>query len=139
LAEVVTDIAPIARMLFGDDDGTPDGVITCCICGEKTKLAGFLVRTLKFWNNSKDYIKTTSDMITPAALTIACEGECNAKLYAMKHEEVQREHAQTIALLAMLFAGKYNPESIAWLRSHGCRRQVEYVLAKEGTSKANAA
>lgn len=125
----------VAAMLSGNADDTPDRDHRCAVCGATTKLEGFLVNSLKIWNTN---ITTADDLIAPSMVEVACPGECNAKLYARHHDEVQREQAQTIALLAMLFAGNYNADSLRWLRMHGCKRQVDRVLAKEGTAKANA-
>lgn len=130
-------VAPIAIALLNADSDEPDRKVPCCICGKETYLAGFLVASIKLWNASPQYIKSTSDLIKPSDLEIACDGECNQTLYARRHTIVQQENATTLAYLAMLHVGKYNPESLAWLRQHGCARYVERVLAKEGTAKIN--
>lgn len=106
-----------------------DRTVTCCICGGPTTLDGFLVAVLKTWN---ERITRKEDFMTPADVEIACDGECNRTLHRRKHAEDQRENETTRAYLAMLLVGKFNPESLQWLRAHGLGAYVARELAKEG-------
>lgn len=126
--------AAVGALLNGDDN-TPDRDHPCAICGKTTKLEGFIVNSVRVWNS---HAATPDDVIRPSMIDVACPGECNAELYRRKHEAEAKINAQSDAYLAMMYAGNYNAESLAWLRSHGFRKQVERHLAKEGTSKAHA-
>lgn len=121
-------ISPIARALLGDSD-EPDREISCTWCGQKTSVPGFIVAAVKTWNEQH---RETDAPIKPSEMGIACPGACTSALFKQKHEEQQREDATTLGYLSMLFAGKYNPESIAWLRKRGFSRQVNRVLNEEG-------
>lgn len=125
-------LSPIARQLLGDSD-EPDRNVPCFICGASTPCPGFIVAAVKTWNEQH---RDTERPIRPSELGVCCEGECTRILFERKHREVQEENAQTDALLKMLFVGKYNAESLAWLRKHGCAKQVERVLNEEGTRRA---
>lgn len=124
------EIHPIARALLSGQSDEPDRQISCCICGRPTDCPGFIVAAVKTWNAHK---RDQEPPIRPSEMGIACPGECTAVLFAQKHADVQEEQATTRAYLAMLFRGVYNPESLYWLRSHGCKKQVERVLHEEGT------
>ena len=50
-----------------------------------------------------------------------------------KRTEYQLEISPTMIYLRELRAGKYNPESLAWLRHHGFGAEVHRVLTEEGT------
>lgn len=121
-------IHPIARQLLGDSD-EPDRKVPCAVCGESTDCPGFIVAAVKTWNEVN---RDKQPPIRPSELGVCCAGECTSIMHARKHTEVQNENARTLAYLGMLFAGKYSPESIAWLREHGCGRYVTKVLETEG-------
>lgn len=128
MSEQSEPISPIARQLLGDSD-EPDRMVSCAVCGEKTDCPGFIVAAVKTWNETH---RDEHPPIRPSEMGVACAGACTATLAKRKHEAVQEEQAQTRAYLGMLFAGKYNAESLKWLRDHGCAIQVKRVLAEEG-------
>ena len=134
------ELHPIARALLGGEcDCEPkcaDRRIGCAVCAEPTVCLAFIWHAVKMWNRDEakraEFENRRADFIRPSEIGVACEGDCTAKLFAAKHEAVQREHATTNAYLAMLFRGVYNPESLAWLRKNGCSKQVNRVLNEEG-------
>jgi hypothetical protein len=125
---VTDEVHPIARQLLGDSDES-DRDVPCAVCGASTPCPGFIVAAVKTWNEQH---RDTDRPIRPSEMGITCDGECLHTMFNRKHREVQGENAQTLALLGMLLAGKYNHESLAWLRSHGHAKQVARVLAEEG-------
>lgn len=133
-------ISDIARALLGDSD-EPDRQITCCICGAMTTCLGFIWHSVKLWNQREAELATEenrrADFIRPSQMGIACPGDCTQRKAIEMRIAVQQEINTTSAYLGMLHAGKYNPESLAWLRKHGHSKLVTRVLAKEGTTKAH--
>ncbi len=125
--------SPIAR-LIADAPDEPDRDAPCAICSKPTPIPGFVMAIVKTWNNRA---ASPSDFIRMSDIGNACPGACTAELHKRKHDEYQAENETTIAYLAMLHVGKFNPESLAWLRKHGCGRYVERLLAREGTAKAH--
>lgn len=133
-------LSPIARSLLGGecncDPKCVDRSIACAVCGEPTTCLAFIWHSVKIWNRQEaenaQRENRRAEFIRPSEIGVACEGDCTARLFATKHHEVQQENATTMAYLSMLFAGKYNAESLAWLRRHGCSKQVNRVLAEEG-------
>lgn len=121
-------VHPIARQLLGDSD-EPDRNVPCTVCGKSTLCPGFLIAAVKTWNQQHH---NTERPIRLSEMGVTCEGDCLRIEFERRHRAVQEENAQTIALLRMLFVGKYSPESLAWLRSHGCAKQVARVLSEEG-------
>lgn len=136
-------VSPIARALLGGEcDCEPrciDRSIACTICGEPTTCLGFIWHAVKMWNK-QEAIDAARDnrrleFIRPSEMGIACDGECTARLFATKHAEVQQENATTLAYWQMLLVGKYNPESLAWLRKHGYAKRVAAYFAAEGNKE----
>lgn len=134
------EVHPIARAILGGEcDCEPrciDREISCAVCGEPTTCLAFIWHAVRLWNRreAKDAERENRPLyfIKPSDMGIACEGDCTARLFATKHFEVQQEHATTIAFWNMLLAGKYNPESLAWLRKHGYAKRVEAYFNAEG-------
>ena len=120
-------ISPIARALLGGSD-EPDRDVPCAICGEKTPCPGFIVTAVRTWNRQHP----DQQPIRPSEMDVCCPGEHTAQLFKAKHAAIQEEHAESRALLAMLFVGKYNAESLATLRARGYSSQVNRVLNEEG-------
>lgn len=136
----MSEASPIARALLGGEcDCEPkctDRMVSCAICGAQTTCLAFIWHAVKLWNHAEgkaaDAERRPVQYIRPTEMGIACEGECTATLFRQRHHDVQEEHATTNAYLSMLARGLYNPESLAWLRKHGCSRQVNRTLAEEG-------
>lgn len=131
--------AKVVGALLGNADNEKDRDMPCWICGKPTPLPGFLVNTLKVWNREIDRRArqeppraSPSDLMRITDVQIACPGECNAELYRRNHARVQDENATTIAFWRMLLVGKYNDESLLWLRKHGYSTRVARVLGAEG-------
>lgn len=122
------ELHPVARAFLGDSEEA-DRTIACAVCGAQTVCPGFIVAAVKVWN---ELHKDTERPIRPSEMGVTCDGPCTAELYKRKHAAVREEQQATRTYLAMLFVGKYNPESLEWLRTHGCATQVKRVLAEEG-------
>jgi len=139
---VAEELHPIARaLLSGECDCEPrctDRSIACTICGEPTTCEAFIWHATRLWNRREaeeaQRDNRALNFIKPSDMGIACPGECTARLFATKHAEVQREHAQTDAFYRMLLAGHYNQESLTWLRRHGYAARVAAYFAAEGTT-----
>lgn len=120
-------LSPIARALLGGSD-EPDREVPCAICGEKTPCPGFVVAAVRSWNKQHP----DQQPIRPSEMGVCCPGEHTAQLFKQKHLIVQEEHAESRALLSLLFRGNYNAESLATLRARGYGAQVHRVLNEEG-------
>ena len=119
----------IARTLLGDDGSEPDRDVPCYVCGKQTTCPGFIWRSVKLWNREEaklaDANQRPAQFIAARDMKITCDGECKRTLFEDEHRQYQREIETTFAYLAMLRAGNFNPESLAWLRKHGRARDVE--------------
>lgn len=126
--------SPIARALLGDSD-EPDRNVPCMKCGRATECPGFLVASVRLWNRQEDADAREQNRrahLISYSEICPCD-ECAPLVRAEKREEYMLECATTSIYLRELRAGKYNPESLAWLRSHDWGHEVHRVLSEEGT------
>lgn len=129
----------VVAALMGNAENERDRDVACWVCGKPTPMPGFIVNTLKQWNREIDRRASYDpprashhDLMRLTDVQIACDGACTSELYRRNHEREQKEIETSIAFWRMLVAGKYNDESITWLRKHGYGKQVARVLGAEG-------
>lgn len=125
----------IARALAGDTD-EPDKMVPCMRCGKQTLCPGFLIASVKLWNRDEkrlaEEVGRRIEFITWGEL-IPCD-VCAPIVRQQMKEEYILECTTTQIYLRELRAGKYNPESLQWLRRHGYAEEVQRVLSTEGTT-----
>ncbi len=125
----------LARALAGDVE-EPDRDVPCMKCGKPTLCPGFLIASVKLWNHDeKDCAERANRRYEFIAWDeiLPCD-DCALVVRAEKREEYQLECATTAIYLRELLQGKYNPESLAWLRGHGHAAEVHRKLSEGGTS-----
>lgn len=126
---------PIARALMGEGEG-PDRDVPCIVCGTLTNCPGFVWASVKLWNRREAEAaqreQRMANLIGGREMGMTCAGECTAVEFRRRHAANAAEIGTTMAYLGMLRAGKYNPESLAWLRAHGHAADVARILATEG-------
>lgn len=125
-------------------EGEASRRVPCAVCKEPTPLPDFIWESVRLWNREElrlaEEANRKADFITTHELGMTCDPPkpCRGELFRRKHAESERDNETTRVYLGMLCAGKYNPESLAWLRARGHAKMVERVLAAEGTTKAHA-
>jgi hypothetical protein len=139
------NISPAVQALLVGGDELPDRAMTCCVCGGPAVCPGFIVLSVRLWNEEEIKLATEvgrmANLIKPSEMGITC-GEagspCMVAEAARRRAIYMAEINTTAGYLSLLRAGTYNPEGLHWLRTHGHAKDVARILAKEGTGKANA-
>lgn len=126
--------AKIAAALAGETT-EPDREVPCMKCGKPTLCPGFIIASVKLWNHDEKQLAEANnrriEFITYGEL-MPCDA-CAPIVREEKRAEYMLEVSTTEIYLRELRAGKYNPESLSWLRRHGYAAEVHRILSEEGT------
>ena len=97
---------------------------------------GFIWAAVRTWNQQEGALAIANNrkalFISGRDIGVCCEGECTRLLFLQKHAEAEQETWTTAVYLRELRAGRYNPQTIQWLREHGYGAQVQKTLNEEG-------
>lgn len=131
-------LSPIAQALLAGDD-KPGRMVPCCVCKEPAYCPGFVIESVKLWNRKEaeagDAEQRRANLIGYSDLGVTCSRACAVTERERRRADLIAENATTSGYLTLLRAGSYNPESLAWLRSHGHSKDVTRMLASAGTEK----
>jgi hypothetical protein len=138
----MSELSPIAQALLGGVEA-PDRKVPCRMCGELTEIPGFLWEAVKLWNRREcelaDEAARSAGFVGKIELIksseIAACDACAPKVRAQLTAEYMLEISTTQIYLRELRAGRYNPESLTWLRKHGHTADVIQVLSEEGNKR----
>jgi hypothetical protein len=125
-------LSAVGRAIMGETE-EPDRQVPCMRCKRMTVCPGFIITAVKRWNHEER--ERAGNARVPQYLTYAEIVPCDACLpvvFAEKRADDMLVHNTTDIYLRELRAGRYNPESINWLRRHGWAAEVQRVLSEEG-------
>lgn len=124
----------LARALAGEVE-EPDREVPCMRCKVKTLCPGFLIASIKLWNHDELKLASQVNRI-PQYITyseiVPCDA-CGPLVIEEKRAEYILECTTTQIYLRELRAGKYNPESLKWLRRFGHGDEVQRKLSETGS------
>lgn len=136
-AERTNTATPIGSLLVDPDE--PVKMVPCLRCRKLTPIAESLYAAIGSWNRNEarlaDKHGRYADLIRSGEL-VTCD-DCTVPEREDRAAESIRQNEETRGLLALLLAGKYNPESLQTLRRRGLGAYVDRAMESAGTDKAN--
>lgn len=117
---------------------TPDRNANCMRCGKPgVVMPGFVYDWLKRWNREENEAAQREDRKQNfiSSNECVCCDDCIPLYRKELDERAAFEFATTEVYLRDLKLGRYSPQTLSWLRSHGHARTVTHELLKFGTDK----
>lgn len=127
------ELSAVGRALMGEAE-EKDRQVPCMSCKVMTLCPGFVITAVRRWNHEERDNAAREDRV-PKYITYAEVVPCDTCLpivYNAKRAEDITRHTTTSIYLRELRNGRYNPQSIDWLRRHGHASEVNRTLAEEG-------
>jgi len=121
------------------DDSGPCLEGACIECKTPVQIPAAIAEGARLWN-LEERVVAEREQRHPQYLRlgdlICCESCIPIRRKSLERDAHQ-ERFTTEIYLRDLFAGRYNPNTLRWLREHGHGKDVTRVLNEEGTRKAN--
>lgn len=123
----------IAHAIMGGSN-EPDRAVQCLRCKAMVNCPGFIIGAVKSWNRGEHAVATQQNR--KAELISYSEMICCDRCAPIHREVIRAEYIDenntTAIFLRELREGRYNPESLGWLRRKGYGAEVHRVISEEG-------